>query len=1201
MAVSRPSERVPDFNMDAWHQRVLGFEQDGSVPENRSVPGKFLEQLVSDIFVANVGTPLWGWSDARSTWLLDFWADYEPRLLFVLVCTSPAYQLARVMEASTPKPPKVAQVAEAWQAYHQELLQFHHRFPHRSVLVSAKEGFARASDLVGHLAKKWSLSLTADAVEESAVAVPPSFLACHLAGDLLANQREAAALWNEIEATLVNVAPADDRRAEPSTDVMVSFRALWDRSAEQTLIHALTSECEDLKKADAHKSKKLQSQEDELGRMAETNELLVQQLQQMQDEMESSFRLRQEVDQKFEAVQATLADVTKVRDDQASLVQQLQEQVDALTKSRDKQSSLAQQQQEQIDSLTKVRDDQASLVQQLQEQVDALTKSRDKQSSLAQQRQEQIDSLTKVRDDQASLVQQLQEQVDALTLHKDKLEGVASESEQKSRSLEAKQREISKENELLVFQLHQVQEELELTFLEKQALEQNLETSQTNLMNLNKERDELETKISNARKARDKQAELALDRQNRIAALTAECEGLKKTVGDTEKKLKILEEKQLEAGQKNDLLLLQLGQVKNELESTNKERDELKERLAKLEKARDEQAELALDRQNLIAALTAECDGLKKTVGDNEKKLKILEEKQLEAGQENDLLMLQLGQVQKELESTLLQKQKVDQSLKETQSNLASFTKERDEFKKRLAKLEKARDEQAELALDRQNLIAALTAECDGLKKTVGDNEKKLKILEEKQLEAARENDLLLLRLHKTQEEFESALLQNQAVEQSLRDMQADFIAPAQEQGELKDRIALLQEAKNEQTELVQGLQSQIEALTAECDGLKTTVIDNEKKLQTLEEKHLEASEENDLLLQQLHKTQEELESTLVQYEALKTGQDTSTTRWKKSIERQPDYCGYGSMSIAPGEEQSTLLWDISNLEIAGRQFPRLQFETFALGGVAGFRFGRAGKMHDAAAPFLRRPDAIADDPVVSIIPVAKTSEEVKRCTNILNGLASSDWRLLQTLAPFLKTCLLDEQLAGRLSKVLRTGTMTAFDNLIRLLASYPPAFRYDRVVLQQEHREPGYEHLWLVVENLQYGALHCPTFEFRLACANVQTDTFGANPRFEFPPSLAGEVMNSWFEESRGKFGPKLELRFALPNAMDIDVWRKLSPEDTRLIAALVEHLPGFLSHLRLAGTSISRSWEDWNTLAENIKNILSLHGRLLTRKEER
>lgn len=464
----------------------------------------------------------------------------------------------------------------------------------------------------------------------------------------------------------------------------------------------------------------------------------------------------------------------------------------------------------------------------------------------------------------------------------------------------------------------------------------------------------------------------------------------------------------------------------------------------------------------------------------------------------------------------------------------------------------------------------------------------------------------------------ESASLQLSDVVASFRELRdrssehRQIATLGQKNSDLRHQLESLSSRKQETEQALTALQRQLAELTKERDNLKTDLTSHVQKLHSLEEQQRETSEENELLLLQLHQVQEELESIFLQNQQAekswstereqlkKETADLATSfekitdqaegRWQRLRQRQPDYYDYHSLTVAPGDKPSSLIWQISNLEIGSRYFPDLQFETFLLGGVSGFRFTRPGEDNvSKTSPLLRWPLETEGSQQIDLIPVAESRQDVNRRVNALKGLTASDWSLLQSLALFLKARLQDTGVEAGLPAALRTASMAGFDSFLKVIENFPTSLRYDRVTLEKENCSEDCEQLELAIENLNHGELQCPRFEFRLSCAGLQSSDFGSHPRLEFPADTS-TVLKSWFDCSDDPEDPRLELRFAVPNAMDIDVWHKLSEEDAGFILMLVQHLPLMLDELRCSDIGLNRSWDQWLSLSGDVEQILQL-----------
>ena len=135
--------------------------------------------------------------------------------------------------------------------------------------------------------------------------------------------------------------------------------------------------------------------------------------------------------------------------------------------------------------------------------------------------------------------------------------------------------------------------------------------------------------------------------------------------------------------------------------------------------------------------------------------------------------------------------------------------------------------------------------------------------LEAANKETVQENELLLLQLHQVQEELETTVLQMQQLEQ----------------------------VKNDQTTHQKKLQKQIEQLTKACDEQKKLSTEGQTQLEkvqkdyrTLEAANNEAAQENELLLQQLHQVQEELEETFLRNQNLKQAHQRLEAAKKEAV-----------------------------------------------------------------------------------------------------------------------------------------------------------------------------------------------------------------------------------------------------------------------------------------------------------------------------
>jgi hypothetical protein len=410
---------------------------------------------------------------------------------------------------------------------------------------------------------------------------------------------------------------------------------------------------------------------------------------------------------------------------------------------------------------------------------------------------------------------------------------------------------------------------------------------------------------------------------------------------------------------------------------------------------------------------------------------------------------------------------------------------------------------------------------------------------------------------------------------------------------------------KSDELKLLQTAREELSALKANFDaalvnhardrelvrGQQEKIIQLNLQYETTVASHLqqqnETEQENELLLLQLHQVQEELEHYFLQCQDKQSELQNAERRWQNMLRRNPDYCDYESIEMESADNAGNIAhWRVKNLNNAGQSLPDLAFTTIVELGMAGFVF--AG--HSASAGLLTRwPVNATNQSELTIIPVGSGEVRQQRYETLLD-LAISDWNLLRAL-----TRLLERTLKQTDSDILPTAfdVQPLLSGLIRLeevIENFPKVLRYDLVSLRNEQVNPDYEHLWLHFDNLALGNKRYQDFEFRLSCGNVRPEHFGAYPKLEFPEVSGQAPFEAWFIEASDDFGAKLELRFALPESIDIDVLYRLVESDRDFLFALITRLPAILATLQNSGIQLKRSWDDWINLANKIEQIYRL-----------
>lgn len=504
-----------------------------------------------------------------------------------------------------------------------------------------------------------------------------------------------------------------------------------------------------------------------------------------------------------------------------------------------------------------------------------------------------------------------------------------------------------------------------------------------------------------------------------------------------------------------------------------------------------------------------------------------------ESRSESEQMLLQMHQLQEEMERGFLRNKELEELKSKKKRTI-------DELSQRLAQSE------ATAATLRKELEAAKTNKSAEKEKV--DALAALAIAK-KDLEVARQD------IKRFKSEYEAA---KEVLKKELEAGKAHKLADK----EKADTLATLTIARKD----LDSARQDIKRLSGEHDAAKEALRkeleaarQDIKQLKGEQISIKEAHQENELLLVQLHQVQEELEHYFLEHKsAVKRNQELNM-RWERLLARTPDYCDYASLELL-GIDRATQRanWQFTDLTAAGRAYPELRFDTIISDGIAGLAFARNGKAPGG-------PEA-------------------------LDVLSASEWLLLPTLCRILNEALqIPVGSLTQLGPTQRTVLIDALGGLADTIDTAPAALRFDRVTLKREQINPDYEHLWLQVGNLSMGEKRWGDIDFRLSCANVRPGKFGAHPKLEFPGEAGSALLESWSAESFDDFGDKLELRFALPEAMDMSVWEKLSRADQAILKQLVASLPVILLRLDDGKVRLSRPFADWQLVAGSVQSILA------------
>lgn len=418
--------------------------------------------------------------------------------------------------------------------------------------------------------------------------------------------------------------------------------------------------------------------------------------------------------------------------------------------------------------------------------------------------------------------------------------------------------------------------------------------------------------------------------------------------------------------------------------------------------------------------------------------------------------------------------------------------------------------------------------------------------------ETKQEAELLLLQLHQVQEELESTFLKQQTLEKQQSTLDASYQQAQKEREKLKQERDQAEQQRH-------SLQQQLEkASTAQSQAQQSEA----QKASELEETKQEA----ELLLLQLHQVQEELEHYFLEHQKLYQRNSELEPRWQRLLHRHPDLLDVAQITYRTDDNQR--YWEANELLIAGRQFEHLAITTV-----------QHGKGLNIYVPSAQLTTPLETDMLALEAPLSQDSWQQ------LQQLTSQDWKLITQLPTLLQQGA-QQNLDGQ-EQASFSYYLAAWDQAFK---QFPAILRVDDIALRKEQVNPDYEHLWLDLEGITLGNDRHDRWSVRIASNDPQQHGLGQHFKLEIPEQPS-EWLEEWYAESEDETGAKWELRFALPDAMDTNVWQQLNERDQFKLKSLVAQLPTLLERLT-PQTGISRPLSQWQQIAQHAQRILQQHG---------
>jgi len=839
-----------------------------------------------------------------------------------------------------------------------------------------------------------------------------------------------------------------------------------------------------------------------------------------------------------------------------------------------KQADVVAEQNNQVAALKKKIGELQQIHENLQQQLESTnTKLKEAIENKAQMGAEYDKKVAQAQQHFANLEKEQQEIVKELEEYKQLLQAEKQSKKELEKILEAtkqasleKDEQLNKQTDVLAEQNHQV------TALKKKIAE--LQQSQENLL------------------AEKEQLVAAKDQQQ--SEITACVEENRRIVAEHKAVTQQLEQANSDnkqAVQDKKVIEEQYQCASEKLEEANKRLAELEQLPAKLESV-TQQYELA---ELQIAQLQEELEStvsqievlspLPERLNESQAKVQDYAEKIEQLISDKSLAEIQIAQLQEELESTVSQIEVLSplpERLNESQAKVQDYAEKIEGLSsdKTLAEMQVAQlQEELEATLveltKQQTLTKQLTEQTKSSEGLITDYNQ---LQSEKN---AAESEIVRLQTESVQ-----LAKQNSELESKCKSLTQQVDAATQSQS--KKSQALIGELQSQLEQQIKR-NEQIEELK---DKLENQLKESEAGMTKNKEFH---QAELDLASLQISQLQEELEYYYQAYqEAQNKGESVKTmANQRQKVFSKAMAAGIKVIGKYADDGYQDIHFVLREVRLGcGKEFAELPVKLANVSGHIAIEFRETSEGNlfqhfddttDEYGPFLR----------FYANPPAEQTEQQKLVFNRMNA---SERVLVMSTIMLLAELLQNQSIECEVqidASEWRSWRLSAIE-LLEATESVPAWLSFDSVVLKEEFRTSGYEHLWLEFNNVLVGDNWQERLEVKVTASNVSDEKqpFSNEISLEFrtledgtPPLL------SWPPETADEYGHKLIVQLG-----DLSSLSDLATPDLNLITHLANNLPSIIEKVEEQHAVMQRAKNDWISAIE----LLSTEQQLVDDTDE-
>ena len=999
-------------------------------------------------------------------------------------------------------------------------------------------------------------------------------------------------LKNTKQAFEVNISELNDQLGQSKT--------LNKQQAEklESLQQQLNSTNTKLKEATENKEqivaeydKRIEQAQQHSANLEKEQQEIVKELNEFKQLLQAEKQAKKELEKTLEATKQAKQQKDQELNKQADVVAEQNNQVAALKKKSAELQQVKENLQQQLESTnTKLKEATENKAQIVAEYDKRIAQAQQHSANLEKEQQEIVKELEEYK-------QLLQAEKQA----KKELEKILEATKQASHE---KDERLNKQTDVLAEQNHQVTA-LKKKIAELQQTKENLLAEKEQLVEAkDQQQSEINACVEENRrivaehKAVTQQLEQA-NSDNKQAvqdkkAIEEQYQSASEKFEEANKRLAELEQlpaKLESVTQQYELAELQIAQLQEELESTvsqievlsplperlNESQAKVQDYAAKIEQLTSDKslAEIQIAQlQEELESTVSQIDVLSplpERLNESHAKVQEYAEKIEQLSSDKSLAEIQIAQLQEELESTVSQidvLSPMPERLNESQAKVQEYAEKIEGLTsdKSLAEMHVAQlQEELEATLveltKQQTLTKQLTEQTKSSERLVKDYN---------QLQS--EKDAAESEIVRLQTESVQLAKQHSELESKCKSLTQQVDAATQSQS--KKSQALIGE-----------LQSQLEQQIKRNEQIEELKDKLEKKLKESEAGMTKNKEfhqtELELASLQISQLQEELE---YYYQAFQEAQNKGVSVKTMANQRQKVF----SKAMAAGIKVIGKYADDGYQDIhfvlrevrlgCGKEFAELPVKLANVSGHIAIEFRETSEGNlfqhfddttDEYGPFLR----------FYANPPAEQTEQQKLVFNRMNA---SERVLVMSTIMLLAELLQNQSIECEVqidASEWRSWRLSAIE-LLEATESVPAWLSFDSVVLKEEFRTSGYEHLWLEFNNVLVGDNWQERLEVKVAASNVSDEKqpFSNEISLEFrtledgtPPLL------SWPPETADEYGHKLIVQLG-----DLSSLSDLATPDLNLITHLANNLPSIIEKVEEQHAVMQRAKNDWISAIE-------------------